>query len=101
MKTRNSFAMFALLFCSSAIADNQPIFKSEDPNVKNIEVTAEGAYKITCADNSAGLAANEEGQICVFSQENNKNFCNSSTSWSWQDAFSYLCSAPVNQTISF
>ena len=51
----------------------------------------DGSYLVKCSDETKGIISKEETNICVFSKENEKNRCESESTWSVEKAAEYIC----------
>ncbi len=67
---------------------------SKDLQIKSVYKANDLTFLVICQNNTNGSVSIEENQICTFSEDNNKNFCNLATKWTLDDALSYVCSQP-------
>lgn len=76
----------ALVFCTFTVTA-----ATQTPHVKDLKSKEDGSYLVQCTNETKGTISQEEDNICVFSEENNKNRCDNQNNWSVDDAAEYMC----------
>jgi hypothetical protein len=90
--------LLTITWASCLFLSSQVFSESRDTeisNVKSIEITQHGDYKVKCDDGSKGMVSFEENDICVFYKKNRKNHCDSDTTWSVESSASFICDGHV------